>query len=78
MNMHDLKRRLGVTSFEERWPGLADTIREGQEAARRALSGPTIADLHKAEMEQFYANIQKQAQRIQEQTRIAIFDEKEN
>ena len=78
MNMCDLKQRLGISSFEERWPGLADTIRKGQEAERRALSGPSIVDLHKAEMEQFYANIQRQAQRIQEQARTTIFDDKEN
>lgn len=78
MGIVDLKQRLGVTSFEERWPGLAEIIRKGKEAERRALSNPTIAELHQAEMEQFYANIQKRAQRIQEQTRITIFDDKEN
>lgn len=78
MDILDLKQRLGVSSSEEKWPGLAELIREGKEAERRALSGPTIADLHKAETEQLIANIQKQAQRIQEQTRITIFDDKEN
>lgn len=78
MDIVDLKRRLGIGDFKERWPGLADSIREGQEAMRRALSGPTIEELHRADMEQIYANIHKQAQRIQEQTKPIFFDEKEN
>lgn len=78
VGIFDLKRQLGIGSFEEQWPGLADSIREGQEAARRALSGPTAAEIHQAEMEQIYSNVRKQAQRIQEQTRITIFDDKEN
>lgn len=70
LNIVDLKRQLGIGSFEERWPGLADTIRKGQEAKRLALSGPTAAEIHQAEMAQAIANIQKQSQRIQEQTNI--------
>lgn len=76
MDITDLKRQLGIGDFRERLPFLFDSIREGQEAMRRALSGPTVAEIHQAEMEQIYANIRKQAQRIQEQT-IPFFDEKE-
>lgn len=77
MDIFDLKQRLGVTSFEERFPGLADTIRESQEAKRRVLSGPTIADLYQARMDQVIENIQKESRRIQEQTRPIFSDEKE-
>lgn len=72
-----LKRRLGIVPFEERWPGLADTIREGQEATRRALSGPTAVEVHQAEMAQVIANIQRQRKQIQEQAQAIIFDENE-
>lgn len=78
MDIFDLKQRLGVVSFEERWPALAELVHEGQEAKRGDLSGPTIAEVHQAEMEQIYANVRRQAQRIQEQARIMIFDDKEN
>ena len=71
MDTTDLKRRLGIVPFEERWPGLADTIREGKAAKRRALSSPTAAEVHQAEMAQAIANIQRQRQQIQE------FDENE-
>lgn len=77
MDTADLKRRLGIVPFEERWPDLSDTIREGQEATRRVLSSPTAAEVHQAEMEQAIANIQRQRQRIQEQTQAIIFDENE-
>lgn len=78
MGIVDLKRRLEIGSFKERWPNLTDSIHESQEAVQWALSGPTIEELHRAEMKQIYANTQKQIQRIQEQTRLTIFDEKEN
>lgn len=78
MGTINLKQQFGIISFEERWPALADLVREGQEAKRRALSGPTATEIHQAEMEQIYANIRRQAQRIQEQTQITIFDDKEN
>lgn len=78
MDIFDLKQRLGVVSFEERWPALAELVHEGQEAKRRALSGPTIAEVHQAETEQICANVRRQAQRIQEQTRMTIFDDKVN
>lgn len=70
MDIADLKRQLGIIPFEKRWPDLADSIREGQEAARRALSGPTIAELHRAEMDQIVANAQRQIKLIQEKTKL--------
>lgn len=78
MGTINLKQRFGIISFEEKWPGLAELVREGQEAKQRALSDPTATEIHQAEMEQIYANIRRQAQRIQEQTQITIFDDKEN
>lgn len=73
--MKDLKRRIGVYSFREQFPDLFNSIRENQEIARRALSGPTIEELHRAEMRQICANIHKQAN---EQMKPIFFDEKEN
>ena len=70
MDITDLKRQLGGIPFEARWPGLADSIRKGREAKRRALSGPTIADLHQARMDQIVANAQRQIKLIQEKTKL--------
>lgn len=70
MDIFDLKRQLGIISLETRWPDLADSIREGQEAKRRALSGPSAMEVHRAEMNQITANAQRQIKLIQEKTKL--------
>lgn len=73
----DLKRRLEIGSFKEQWPDLFDSIRESQEAVRRAMSGPTIVDLHQEQREQLIASAQREISSITKKVQPIISDKKE-
>lgn len=78
--MIDVVRKLNASrplSLSERYPELAETLQRAAEAERRALSQPSVAEVHQTEMGQALLNIQRESHIMQMKVQKMIFEKRE-